>query len=375
MNNSPEKAWSPDFRLSDYCSLKSGLQVSWSIATAFLLRRGRQLSFLVAGVITATCARDQFAASLRIDAHLDVAECAVALVVGRVIADDVLRAQVFGDLSGDGRNLADVFREIGVPARIVGDAREQFLGLLRGRFPEEALLIIFLVDEADQIDLDLVLLDRLHHFLLFDRAVLLKTVGDHDQGLPALLPLLLRVIGGGDDRVQQRRAAARVEFADGVLEFAPVGGEILHQLGLGFERGYEGFVVNPHLLDQRNRGVRHRLQLRLHSAGRVNHQAETDGPLLAADVFNRLFDPVFIYAEIFLLEVHNRGVVLIDHLHVQQHHVCFQDNLSIFVHYLLVRLRALTLISFLIPGVLPLRGLLRLRGAWRVLRAGAADRR
>ena len=107
-----------------------------SIATSSLLGRGRQLSFLVAGVITAPRARDQFAAALRIDAHLDVAERAVALVVGRVIADDVLRAQVFGDLSGDGRNLADVFRKIGPPARIVGDAREQLLSLFAGDFPK-----------------------------------------------------------------------------------------------------------------------------------------------------------------------------------------------------------------------------------------------
>jgi hypothetical protein len=37
-----------------------------------------------------------------------------------------------------------------------------------------------------------------------------------------LLAFFLRVIGGGDDRVEQRGSAARVEFADGVFEFAPV---------------------------------------------------------------------------------------------------------------------------------------------------------
>src|SRR5262245_4162095 len=348
---------------------------TWSIATSFLLGRGRQLSFLVAGVITAPRSRDQFAAALRIDAHLDVAERAVALVVGRVIADDVLRAQVFGDLSGDGRNLADGSREIGAPAGIVGDAREQFLGLLRGRFPEEALLFHLFVNEADQIDLDLVLLDRLHHFLLFDRTVLLQTVRDHDQGLAAALALLLRVIGGGDDRVKQRRAAARIEIGYGVLEFAPVGREILHQFMLGFERSDKGFVVNPHLLDQRDRGVRHRLELRPHTARRVNHQPETDGHLFAVDIFNRLFDPVLVNGEILFLEIHNREVVLIDHRHVQLYQVRLDFDRVLFIPDLLVGLRALTPVAFLIPGVLSLRGLLRLRGAWRVLRAGAADGR
>src|SRR5262245_39943922 len=84
------------FRLQEFGSLKAELHALWSIATAFLLRRGWQLPFLVAGVIAAPRARDQFAAALRIDAHLDRAERAIAVFVGWVIADYVLRAQVFG---------------------------------------------------------------------------------------------------------------------------------------------------------------------------------------------------------------------------------------------------------------------------------------
>src|SRR6266508_28596 len=179
-------------------------KIAGLIVARSLLRR-RQLPIGVSHIIAKSRVSDQFATADGVDDYLNRAERAVALVVGRVVADDVLRAQVFGDLGGDGWNLADVFREIGLPARIVGDAREQLLSLLRGRFPEEALLLHLFVNEADQIDLHLVLLDRLHHFLLFDRAVLLQTVGDYDQGLAAALALLLRVIGGGDDRVQQRR--------------------------------------------------------------------------------------------------------------------------------------------------------------------------
>src|SRR5262245_30884197 len=68
---------------------------------ASLLRRGRLLSLLVARVITPPRARDQFAGTWRIDVYLDSSERAVLVAVGRVIANDVLCAQVFCDLGGD----------------------------------------------------------------------------------------------------------------------------------------------------------------------------------------------------------------------------------------------------------------------------------
>src|SRR5262249_4783074 len=119
--------------------------------------------------------------------------------------------------------------EIGAPARVVGDSGKQFLGLFAGPPAEKALLLGFIVDEADQINLDFVFLNRVHYFFFFDRAVLLQTVSDHDQGFAAALAFFLRVVGGGDDCVEQGRAAARIQFAERVFEFAPVGGEILHQ--------------------------------------------------------------------------------------------------------------------------------------------------
>src|SRR5262245_18055322 len=98
-----------------------------SIAAGLLLRRGRRPPFLVAGVITASRARGQFAGALSSDTHLDVAERAVAVFVGWVIADDVLCAQVFRNLSGDGRYLVDVFRVVWSPARLVRERSNIFL--------------------------------------------------------------------------------------------------------------------------------------------------------------------------------------------------------------------------------------------------------
>src|SRR5262245_21555615 len=86
------------------------------IAAGSPLRGRGQLALLIAGVIATPRARDHSAAAGSVDADLNCAECAVALVVGRIIADDILRAQVLGDLGGDGGNLADVPREISVPA-------------------------------------------------------------------------------------------------------------------------------------------------------------------------------------------------------------------------------------------------------------------
>jgi len=129
-----------------------------------------------------------------------------------------LYSQVFGDVRGDGGNLADIFREIGASAGIIGDSHQQIPGLLRRRFSEEVPLFHLFVNETYQIDLNLVLLNRLHQFLLFDRAVHFQTVRKNDQGFAAAMAFLLSVIGRGDDRVQQRRASVRVEFADSIIK-------------------------------------------------------------------------------------------------------------------------------------------------------------
>src|SRR5262245_38986948 len=169
--------------------------------SSFLLRRRRRLPFLAGRVIAAPRADGQFAAAGIIDVYPDCAKSAIAFDVSRVIADDVLRPQLLDDLSDDGGNLADVLREIGPTARIIDDAREQLPGSFRRQFSESEEVHI-LVNEADQMDLNLVLLDRLYHLLLFDRAVLIQTVREHDQGFAAALALLVGEIGGADDGVE-----------------------------------------------------------------------------------------------------------------------------------------------------------------------------
>src|SRR5262249_51768400 len=216
----------------------------------FLLRFGRLPSLVIAGVIPAPRAGDQLASADLIDTHLNCTERAVAVFVGWIVADDVLYAQLFGDVRGDGGNLADVLREVGASAGIIGYARQQVLGFLRRRLSEEAPLFHLFVNEPDQVDLNLVFLDRLHHFLLFDRAVLFQTVCEDYQRFAAVMAFLLSVIGRGDDPVPERGASFFVEFADGVFEFLPVGGEIKRQFRFGIERGYESLVIFPHLLDQ-----------------------------------------------------------------------------------------------------------------------------
>src|SRR5262249_26380750 len=132
----------------------------------FLLRFGRRLPLVIASVITAPRAGDQLASADLIDTYLNCTERAVASFVSRIVADDVLYSQVFGDVRGDRGNLADVFREIGASAGVIGDSHQQISGFLRRRSSEEAPLFHLFVNETDQIDLNLVLLNRLHYFLL-----------------------------------------------------------------------------------------------------------------------------------------------------------------------------------------------------------------
>src|SRR5262249_57889633 len=124
--------------------------------------------------------------------------------------------------------------------------------------------------------------------------------------------------------------------------------------------------------DQRDRGVRHGLELRSHTTRGINHQPETDRDLFAVDVVNRLFDLVFINTEILFLQIEDRNVVLINHCDVEinQIGVC-SDHLS-FIHYLLVSLRALSLRAFPVLRVFRLLSLSRLWWSWRGLGARAS---
>src|SRR5262245_21954912 len=93
-------------------SMSSQITESSRLIVARSLLRLRQHSIRVSRIIAKSRVSDKFAAANGVDDYFNRAERAVTLLVGRVVADNVLRAQVFGDLGGDGWNLADVFREI-----------------------------------------------------------------------------------------------------------------------------------------------------------------------------------------------------------------------------------------------------------------------
>jgi len=85
-----------------------------------------------------------------------------------------------------------------------------------------------------------------------------------------------------------------------------------------------------------------------------------------------LFDLVLEDAEILFLKIHDRGVVLIDHRHVEQNHVRVDFDYHVFIRCMLV---GLTPFALLIAGVFLLWSLLRLRRSRRVLRASFIDRK
>src|SRR5262249_26247208 len=94
-----------------------------------LLSGGGGAGGRIGGVVAVAGAGDEFAAAARGD-YFDAygAIGAVGAEVGRIVAENVLVADVVGDLVADVVNILHVFREIGEAAGGVGDFLEGFFG-------------------------------------------------------------------------------------------------------------------------------------------------------------------------------------------------------------------------------------------------------
>src|SRR5262252_8733568 len=107
-----------------------------------------------------------------------------------------------------------------------------------------------------------------------------------------------------------------------ILQFAPGGGELLKELGLGLELGEERLVVGPHLLDQAARRLRHRIEFWPHTGGGVYHQSHAHRSLLAAYRLDALTDLVLVNYKVVFRQAGYWESVLICHLHVELDHLC-----------------------------------------------------
>ncbi len=156
------------------------------------------------------------------DLYFERSERSVTFVVRRIITHYILRAQVLGNLSRNLRHLAQIFGKECAASGIVGQSRKQLFGLFSWGAAEERALILFFINEANKVDLYLVLLDRFHDLFFLDRAVLLKTVSNDDQRLAPLFALFLGIIRSRDDGIEQGCSATGEQFAERIFQFTPV---------------------------------------------------------------------------------------------------------------------------------------------------------
>src|SRR5437588_4616405 len=132
------------------------------------------------------------------DGHADGAELARARGRRRLVAYDVLRAQVFCDLVGYLWKLRERVRIEGAPARLLRHPVEEVNGLVALRLRDEAALLFQFLDEADDENLNVLLFERLEELLLLVEAGAVFAVGDEYERAPPLVldGVALAALGG-----------------------------------------------------------------------------------------------------------------------------------------------------------------------------------
>src|SRR5262249_46550116 len=144
---------------------------------------------------------------------------AVGAEVGRIVAENVLVADVVGDLVADVVNILHVFREIGEAAGGVGDFLEGFFGFGFG-------FALLFAQQADGVDDRVGLLNLFDGFFERVAAGVVFAVGD-DQKDVLIFVRLFEVIERTDDGVVQGGRAAGVDALQRFFEFGNAGREIL----------------------------------------------------------------------------------------------------------------------------------------------------
>ena len=113
---------------------------------------------------------------------------------------------------------------------------------------------------------------------------------------------LLQVVGGGYDRIVERRAAASLDFFQPLFQLIDVGSEILVKVVLVVEVDDEHLIIWIRRAHQiQGRGV-HLLPLLAHGTGVIDHDAHGNGNVFVAERGDGLGMPILVDVEIALIE-------------------------------------------------------------------------
>ena len=160
------------------------------------------------------CARKACRALRRNQLHLHGAKSSVFRRVGGIVAEGVLVANVAGDLLADRPHLVEGFGEISHAAGDFGKFRQFFLRLAHHFL---VVLAVVVAEYADGVNRGVRIARRLSSFPKGFAAGVVVAVGDHEQHALVLVALL-QVVERTDHGVVERRAAARVDARERLVQ-------------------------------------------------------------------------------------------------------------------------------------------------------------
>ncbi len=120
------------------------------------------------------------------------------------------------------------------------------------------------------------------------------------------------MVGGGNDRIVERRAAASLDLFQPLFQLVDVGGEILVKVILVVEVDDAHFIVGIRRAHQIQGRRVHLLPLLAHGTGVIDHDAHGHGNVFVAERGDGLRAPILVHVEIALIEGGDDALLVVD---------------------------------------------------------------
>src|SRR2546423_7576109 len=156
-------------------------------------------------------------------------------------------------------------------------------------------------------------------------AGIILAVGDHENGF-ALQAGVGQVISRGDNRVIERRTAARFYMFECGLQLLDVGSKFLIEIVLVVEIDNKNLVIGIARLHQIQRSLVNGITLLSHRAGIVDHNTDGNREIFLMEVSDLLRLIVLKDGEVSLVQIIDQVVSVIDNGRVQGHFASFRPE-------------------------------------------------
>src|SRR5262245_6923739 len=249
--------------------------------------------------------------------HLDLMPLAVALHVGRIVADAVLMPEFERDA---GRGVFQLRARSREKSFAAGGLRY----LLKDRLPlhvQRPACPAAYFDNPDAVNLHAGFLEQLAQFAVGVARGVVLTVRDQEYRVAAVTALL-DLLDPQIRRVINRRLPLRIDQRELIGQRVAVG-ELGQQVGALIERDQEKVVVTVGGLDEGLQRLLGAVDLAFHAPRNVEHDTQVDRRVVIAEEGDLLLDLVFVDLEVLSVQSGHQPVISVGHRDRQRDQIGF----------------------------------------------------